>query len=171
MTPEDFEAAVRGLLAEVPAMTLATFADGVPWATDVYFAPDGYDLVFFSSPKSRHCRNLEISPACAATVHPAVASWREIRGLQMEGRAFLVEGAAGVARALRVYAGKFPFVRDILENPVDAARTFAKSSAHVFRPSRVRYLDNALGLGARFSRSFTDGKPDGPPRREDPDEA
>jgi len=33
-------------------MTLATCAEGLPWATDVYFAPDGFDLVFLSSPRA-----------------------------------------------------------------------------------------------------------------------
>ncbi|WP_428565299.1 MAG: pyridoxamine 5'-phosphate oxidase family protein [Solidesulfovibrio sp. DCME] len=167
MEPEDFERAVRGMLEEVPAMTLATCADGAPWATDVYFAPLGWRLVFFSAPTSRHCRNLAVSEACAATVHPPVASWREIRGLQMEGRAGPVTGLADKAAATAAYVAKFPFVKDLLANPGDTARKLAKVAPHVFVPCRIRYLDNALGFGARFTVRLADGRPVGPPQREE----
>lgn len=167
MTPEEFEAAVSLILHEVTTMTLATCAGGVPWATDVYFSPDGFDLVFFSSPNSRHCRNLAVNPAGAVTIHPAAASWREIRGLQMEGEAGPVAGNLAMARALAAYVAKFPFARELLAAPTEAARFFAKASAHVFRPRRIRYLDNALGLGTRFSLLLANGKPDGLPQPEE----
>jgi len=167
MTPERFERAVREILDNVPAMTLATVGDGLPWATDVYFAPMDWRLVFFSSPKSRHCRNLAGKPNCAATVHPQVASWREIRGVQMEGVVLPADGVAGQARATAAYLAKFPFVRDLLANPVETARKMTRVSPHVFTPSRVRYLDNTLGFGARFVMRFQDGRPTGQPERED----
>ncbi|TBR26906.1 MAG: hypothetical protein EPO10_20850, partial [Reyranella sp.] len=94
MTSEEFEAATGALLREVAPMTLATCADNVPWASDVYFASSGFDLVFFSSLDSRHCRNLVINPVCAASVHAPVATWRDIRGLQMEGVAGLAHTIA-----------------------------------------------------------------------------
>ena len=90
-------------------MTVATSSDGQPWAADVYFAADGYECVFFSSPASLHSRNLLANPSCAVTVHSNADSWREIKGLQMEGTAESVTGAEATARALRVYFAKFPF--------------------------------------------------------------
>ena len=167
MEIEAFTKAVRDILDAVPAMTLATCEDGLPWATDVYFAPRGFELVFFSSPASRHCRNLAAAPACAVTVHPQVATWREIRGLQMEGRAGPVAGLAPQASATAAYLAKFPFVKDLLVAPGETARKMAKVSPHVFVPARIRYLDNALGFGARFTLRLKDGEPLGPPERED----
>ena len=167
MTPEAFEQAARGLLDRVPAMTLATCADALPWATDVYFAPLGYDLVFFSSPASRHCRNLAENQACAASVHPQAATWQEIRGLQLEGRAGPAATAAEKAQALAAYLTKFPFAKDLLANPAEAARTLLTASAHIFRPTRIRYLDNALGIGTRFCLRIQGGKPAGEPEREE----
>jgi uncharacterized protein YhbP (UPF0306 family) len=166
MELEAFTRAVRDILGAVPAMTLATCADGKPWATDVYFAPRGFDLVFFSSPASRHCRNLAVSEACAVTIHPQVATWREIRGLQMEGRAGPTDGLAQKASAMAAYLAKFPFVKDLLADPGDATRKMAKVAPHVFTPSRIRYLDNALGFGARFVVDLADGAPLDPPVRE-----
>ncbi|MBS0517237.1 MAG: pyridoxamine 5'-phosphate oxidase family protein [Proteobacteria bacterium] len=166
MTPEEFEAAAGALFKEVAPMTLATCADNVPWASDVYFAASGFDLVFFSSLDSRHCRNLAANPACAVTVHAPVATWRDIRGLQMEGMAGLAETVGDKARALATYLEKFPFARDLMANPVGAVRTAFRAHAHVFRPTRIRYLDNRLGIGARFSIAVADGKPVWPPQRE-----
>jgi uncharacterized protein YhbP (UPF0306 family) len=167
MTLEEFTEAVRRLLDEVTTMTLATCAGGIPWAADVYFAPDGFDLVFFSSPDSRHCRNLAANPVCAVTIHPAAASWREIRGLQMEGEARPAAGTLATARALAAYLAKFPFARELLAAPKEGTRFFAKASAQIFRPRRIRYLDNALGLGTRFGLLLANGKPAGSPEREE----
>jgi uncharacterized protein YhbP (UPF0306 family) len=148
-------------------MTLATCAEGTPWATDVYFAPSGYDLIFLSAPDSRHCRNLAARPACAATVHPLTLDWREIRGLQMEGVARPVTNVSAKARALAAYYRKFPFVRDLLSRPSEAARKLGKTSALVFRPSRISYLDNSAGFGARYAVLLKDCAPVGPPVRDD----
>jgi uncharacterized protein YhbP (UPF0306 family) len=166
MMLEKFEASVRMLLNSVPAMTLATCANGTAWATDVYFAAYGYELVFFSSPASRHCKNLNANPACAATVHPEAASWRDIRGLQMDGLAEPVETVEAKARALTAYFTKFPFARDLMSNPGNLGSKFGDVSAHVFRPSRIRYLDNTLGFGTRLAIRLENGMPAGPPEHE-----
>jgi len=159
MTLAEFEAYARALLERVPAMTLATSSAGVPWATDVYFAAAGYELLFFSSPASRHCRNLDANPACAATVHPESTTWQEIRGLQMEGTAAPL-GAAEQAGAISSYVAKFPFAEAVLTDRRSVA-------LWAFRPARIRYLDNALGFGVRYGVRIVSGTPIGPPERED----
>ena len=148
-------------------MTLATCAGGLPWATDVYFAPNGFELVFFSSPRSRHCLNLTANPACAATIHPQVDSWREIRGLQIEGEAGPPADTLASARAMAAYVKKFPFTRDLLAHPAQTLGAFSRAAAHVLRPSRLLYLDNAQGIGTRFSLRLVDGRPVGPPQRQE----
>ena len=166
MTPEAFEAAVRTLFAEVAAMTLATCAGDRPWASDVYFVADGWKLVFFSSPASRHGRNLAANPACAATIHPVVASWRDIHGLQLEGRGEPVEGLIAMARAAAVYCGKFPFAKALLEAPGETTAKMTRVRPHVFVPTAVRLTDNRQGFGTRFLLRLRDGRPMGPPERE-----
>ncbi len=166
MTSEEFEAAMAALFREVAPMTLATCAGNVPWASDVYFASSGFDLVFFSSLESRHCRNLVANPVCAASVHAPVATWRDIRGMQMEGVAGLAHTIGEKASALAAYVEKFPFARDLMANPVGAVRSAFRAHAHIFRPTRIRYLDNRHGIGMRFSVGIVGGKPMWPPRRE-----
>ena len=166
MQTETFTAAARRICDEVAVMTLATCADAAPWATDVYFAPDGFDLVFLSSPRARHSRNLASNPACAATIHPLVTSWREIRGLQIEGEVHPPTGAVAKARTLAAYLSKFPFARDLIAHPAETAGAFANATLLVLRPSRLRYLDNALGIGTRWSLCLVDGQAVGPPELE-----
>jgi uncharacterized protein YhbP (UPF0306 family) len=161
MTPEQFDSALRQIMDEVAVMTLATCAAGSPWASDVYFAADGFDLVFFSSPSSRHCRNLAANPACAGTIHPQARSWREIKGLQMEGIAEPLSSMGGKARGLAAYLRKFPFARELLIAPTASARAFNKATLHVFRPSRILYLDNSLSVGVRHCVRLKDGRMDG----------
>jgi uncharacterized protein YhbP (UPF0306 family) len=163
MTSDQFEAAVRSLLNAVPAMTVATSADGHPWAADVYFATAGYEFVFFSSPASRHSQNLLGNPSCAATVHLPATSWREIKGLQMEGTAESVTGVEATARALLVYFAKFPFARDLMSNASVVTKKALGVKAHVFRPERIHYIDNSLGFGARFLLRLEDGRASGRP--------
>lgn len=166
MEPEAVLAAVSKLLAETTAMTLATCRDGLPWAATVYFAPDGYDLVFLSSPGSRHGRDLAANPACCAAVSPETASWRDIRGLQIEGRAAVVGGPLATARAMAAYFAKFPFVQDLLADPGQAAKRLGKVAVHVLRPTTIRLLDNSHGFGSRFILRLEDGRPVGPPEPE-----
>jgi uncharacterized protein YhbP (UPF0306 family) len=166
MTPDEFDNAVKQIMAQIAAMTLATCGGGIPWATDVYFAADGFDLVFFSSPSSRHCRNLAANPACAATIHPNAASWREIKGLQMEGIAEPMATVGDKARGLAAYLQKFPFARELVANPKETTRAFNKAMLYVFRPSRILYLDNSLGFGTRYCVRLMEGRMGGIPERE-----
>jgi uncharacterized protein YhbP (UPF0306 family) len=91
---------------------------------------------------------MPVNPACAATIHSLVKSWREIRGLQIEGEVYSPEGAVAKARALAAYLAKYPFARDLISHPAQTAGAFANVTLQVLRPSRLRYLDNAVGIGA-----------------------
>lgn len=166
MDPEAFSTAVRAILAGEKALTLATCSDGAPWAAAVYFAPDGFDLIFYSSASSRHCRDLALNPACAAEAHPDAASWRDIRGIQMEGTAMPVSGAAGKARALACYLAKFPFARELMRSPGEMGKLAAGAVPYRFRPSLIRYQDNSLGFGTRFRMDVENGALAGPVRPE-----
>ncbi|GFK96130.1 hypothetical protein NNJEOMEG_04005 [Fundidesulfovibrio magnetotacticus] len=167
MTREEFEAAALALLDSERTLTLATCGpEGLPWATDVWFARDGLALVFYSSPRSRHCRNLAASPACAATVHARTDSWKEIKGLQMEGEAREAQGTAAKARALAAYVRRYPFAAALLAGGGEAAARLAKVRAHVFRPRSIRLVDNARGFATRYAMRVEDGLWQGEPEAE-----
>ncbi|MCU0804982.1 MAG: pyridoxamine 5'-phosphate oxidase family protein [Burkholderiales bacterium] len=98
---------VAAFLAQHHVMTLATCDEDGPWAAAVFFAFEGLELYFLSSPQSRHARAIERDPRVAVTIQRDYRDWPEITGIQAEGRAAPVEGDER-ARVRRVYGERFP---------------------------------------------------------------
>ena len=157
MLSETLEARCFDLMKQATTMTLATSADDVPWATDVYFVNVGFDLCFVSSTNSRHCANLKQNPVCAATVHAQASDWKTIRGLQFEGRAEH-SAAAGVLGLLVPYFEKFPFARAVYVGLAEGAGV-SKLAVYKLETGTVFYIDNARGFGSKFSCRVADGRP------------
>src|ERR1044072_2277953 len=107
---EDLRQQILDYLKNHNTMTLATCSAEAPWAATVFFASEGMSLYFFSSPESRHCQNLTVNQRVAVTVQEDYKDWRKIKGVQLEGRVDLVDGIGSKAKALAVYAVKFPEV-------------------------------------------------------------
>jgi nitroimidazol reductase NimA-like FMN-containing flavoprotein (pyridoxamine 5'-phosphate oxidase superfamily) len=129
----DNAAHARSILDQVRYVVLATAdADGSPWATPVWFAPDGLQRLFWVSwPGSRHSMLIEQRPAIAVTVfdstvipHQGTAFYASARAREcpeehlddalriLNGRAraqaigeFTRESTTGAAR-LRVYVAE-----------------------------------------------------------------
>lgn len=136
-------------LWSLPALTLATASpDGEPHAAAVYFAasPDRRSLFFFSDPASQHSRDLESNPRAAVTLFPMVSDWREIRGMQMRGEARPVPTGEAWQQAWDLYAGKFPFVREM-------KAVIERNRLYEFRPGWYRRSDNRRGFG--FKEEWT----------------
>ena len=144
---------VREFLAQHNTMTLATAnADGTVQAAAVFYAADeAFNLIFLSSPKSRHSINLASQPRVAATIQADNQAWQTIQGLQIEGTAQGVEGPAELAQAVRVYAGRFEFLRSLLGGDVGGPAVLrgplARSHFYVLRPAWIRLIDNTQGFG------------------------
>jgi uncharacterized protein YhbP (UPF0306 family) len=134
-------APIRALLEETTTMVLATrMPDGTPRATPVFFATDeSLRLIFLSDPQSVHSRNLTASPHASAAMYPEEGDWRRLRGVQMTGRARVLDGAEADA-ARRTYARRFPFVAEL-------ASAMAATRICAFTPSWVRLIDNRRGFG------------------------
>ena len=140
-------AAVDEFLAQHHVMTLATQGSEGPWAAALFYVRDGEDLVFLSSPSSRHCRDLALQPRCAATIQPEVDEWRSIQGVQIQGEVSeLKDKAAAVAQ--QRYAERFPFVRPGVA-PAAIALALARVRWYRLRIAQLYFIDNARGFGKR----------------------
>jgi uncharacterized protein YhbP (UPF0306 family) len=148
VTPPAARERALAYLAAHRVMTLATHGPDGPWAAAVFYANDGLELYFLSSPASRHASNLAAQPAAAATVQEDYADWREIKGVQLEGR---VEELAGAdeARALSLYGEKFPFAANRAGAPAAIAAALAKVRWYRLTAARAYFVDNAVGFGHR----------------------
>jgi hypothetical protein len=68
--PEDLDAIARTIVDSNRFMTLATAnADGVPWASPVWYAPADYREFFWvSKPSARHSENLAVRPELSIVI-------------------------------------------------------------------------------------------------------
>ena len=89
-------------------MTLATCAGDYPWAATVFYASDELRLYFFSAPDSRHCQNLAANSRVAVTIQEDYHDWRKIKGIQLEGASLWWIRLIEKAKAMAVYARKYP---------------------------------------------------------------
>jgi uncharacterized protein len=132
-------------------MTLATCAGDAPWAATVFFASDDLRLYFFSAPESRHCQNLAVNGRVAVTVQEDYQDWRKIKGIQLEGRVEPVDGMAAKAKAMTVYAFKYPEVIKLFTDPTSGVfhKAFLKVKFYCVVPDKLFFIDNAQGFGRR----------------------
>ncbi|MHB8618957.1 MAG: pyridoxamine 5'-phosphate oxidase family protein [Chloroflexota bacterium] len=125
-------------------MTLATSsAEGQPRATTLFYANDGLDIFFLSSPGSLHCQQALANPRVAVTISQDYADWRGIQGIQLTGQALPLEDSA---HARSVYLAKYPF-----------AGSFPPSDAAYWKivPRWVRMVDNTLGFAHKDEIDLT----------------
>jgi uncharacterized protein len=132
-------------------MTLGTCSGDVPWAATVFYASDDLRLYFFSVPDSRHCQNLAANPRVAVTVQEDYHDWQKIKGIQLEGTAILVDSIAEKAKAMAVYARKYPEVIRLFTNPASGLfyKAFLKVKFYCVVPQKLFFIDNEEGFGKR----------------------
>ena len=132
-------------------MTLGTCSGDVPWAATVFYASDDLRLYFFSVPDSRHCQNLAANPRVAVTVQEDYHDWQKIKGIQLEGTAVLVDSIIEKAKAMAVYARKYPEVIRLFTNPASGVfhKAFLKVKFYCVVPHKLFFIDNEQGFGNR----------------------
>lgn len=146
--------AIRHFLDEHNTLTLATCSGDKPWAATVFFASDAdLNLYFVSDHRTHHGEDIAANPDVVATVNPDCDNWRDIRGLQIEGRAEVVEGLARV-KALTLYLAKFPQIDALFSKPKDEheetiAQRLKATNFYRLVPGWIRFIDNSRGFGFR----------------------
>jgi uncharacterized protein YhbP (UPF0306 family) len=94
---QDIDATARSIVDDGRYMTLGTAdAEGHPWATPVWYAPDGYREFFWvSAPEARHSRNLAERPEAGIVIFDSNARIGTGQGLYM---AAVVDRPSGAER-------------------------------------------------------------------------
>lgn len=165
MTRQELEKMVVEYMDSFTTVTLAGSLDDIPWAAAVFYAREEFDLIFFSSPSSRHSAIFNSNPRAAAAIHGDYRQWREIRGLQMEGRVEKVTGIVHKAGCLATYLRRHPFVKEFLSDPAGIGPGVASKTAnlalYLFRPESIRYVSNEVGFGKKWKFLLQNGKPVG----------
>ena len=151
-TQESLRRELLDYLATHNVMTIASCYRNVPWAAAVFYASAGFVLYFLSHPKSRHGANIIQNSHVGAAIHEDYRDWRQIRGIQLEGRVERLTSIKQQAAFWKTYEKKFPFVKQFFR----AGRLRDKLSAKVIGirlyrlvPSQVYFIDNSKGFGHR----------------------
>jgi len=67
-------------------VSFATCNNEVPWASTVFFAyTKKFEIIFFSSPETKHCLNLNDNPMVAGTINQDWGEKGFIKGIQFLG--------------------------------------------------------------------------------------
>jgi len=139
---------VRDYLGAHHVATLATTGSDGPWASAVFYVSDGYTLYFLSSPSTRHCRNLKDDPRVAVTIQDDCSGWREIKGVQLEGKVTQLAGAEE-AQARSLYGEKYPLVGQLAMLPAAIVKALARVNWYRLDPARLYFIDNSVAFGQR----------------------
>jgi len=148
---DDLKRQILDYLQSHNTMTLATSSGDVPWAATVFYASDDLRLYFFSAPGSRHCENFTANGRVAVTIQEDYHDWRQIKGIQLEGAVALVDGVLAKAKAMAVYARKYPGIIKLFTDPASGIfhKAFLKVKFYCVTPQRVYFIDNEQGFGKR----------------------
>ena len=90
-------------------MSLATCGPHGPHAANVFYARDGFSLLWVSDPQSRHSRNIEINPQVSATIAPDYRDFAEIRGVQIFGNGIHLVRLRRVAARAHCWQGAIKY--------------------------------------------------------------
>ncbi len=167
MKKEELEKIIVNLLDSSTTMTLSCTLSNEPWICPVFYARQGFDLVFFSSKDSRHSAVFKENRRAAASVHAECDNWRNIKGLQMEGHVEIITKIPAIAKATVTYFRRYPFVREFFSKGSSLSDELkgkmSKVALYIFRPGNILYLDNSIGLGVRWKLTIHDGVAVGSP--------
>jgi uncharacterized protein YhbP (UPF0306 family) len=130
-------------------LTLATVGlDGVPWASPVFFTPDGYSTLYWaSSPETRHSRNIAVNPVVAIVVFDSSVAIGAAQAVYMDAEATEV-GDDELAERAEFYCGRYPETRGFLDQLLSPESPFRLYRAMVTQHSvLVAGRDPTYGTG------------------------
>lgn len=133
---------ITAILTGANDMTIATVRpDGYPQATTVSYVNDGMTIYFGAATESQKARNIAACDKVSLTVNLPYATWREIRGVSMGGRAARITDPAEMAKVGELMLRKFPQVADYAVTGMRGISVFRVT------PEFVSILDYRKGFG------------------------
>ncbi|OGM13186.1 hypothetical protein A3D84_05365 [Candidatus Woesebacteria bacterium RIFCSPHIGHO2_02_FULL_42_20] len=125
-------------------MTLATCADK-PWVATVYFAVDNdLNFYFVSSPKSKHCKDIEKNSKVAVNVADSHTpnSAKKV-GIQAQGVASQVKGWERTKVLLKMWHRAAPGMEGVV-NVKSMKEKIISSRVYKIQPTFIKYFNQKL---------------------------
>lgn len=133
---------IVSIFNEANDITIATLReDGYPQATTVSYVNDGLTIYFGCAAKSQKAQNIARCAKVSLTINMPYASWKEIRGLSIGGKAQLVTDPEDLGRVAQLMFQKFPQIAGYAPIEVDEVVLFRVT------PEIISVLDYRKGFG------------------------
>jgi general stress protein 26 len=134
--PNQVPQAVLDYLGSEKTVTLATATpDGTPHASTFMYVNDGATLFVWARPNSTTASHLRDNPRVSFAIDEYVEDWNKAKGIQGHGHAAAVSSGDEVARAVGLFADKYP-------SPSSGAST-TNISFFKITPTALQFIDNA----------------------------
>ncbi len=145
-TSDDVASRITAFLDAYHVMSLATCGPQGAHAANLFYARDGFSLLWVSDPQTRHSVELETNPPVSATVAPDYRDFDEIRGVQISGDAHRITDASERHRARGLLEARYPFLQRLSDRLLVKQ---AYESAELYRlvPREIVIIDNTRGFG------------------------
>ena len=146
---EEIKQRARNVIDTNKYLTLATVgADGQPWATPVFFTPDGYSTLYWASgPDTRHSVNIARDSRVGITVFDSSVPIGGAQAVYMQASAAIVPDDELADRGA-FYCGRYPETEAFLEDLLKPDSLFRLYRATVHRHwALVRGGDPTYGTG------------------------
>jgi nitroimidazol reductase NimA-like FMN-containing flavoprotein (pyridoxamine 5'-phosphate oxidase superfamily) len=147
------EARAEAVIEANKYLTLATVdSQGRPWATPVYFTPDGHEHFYWvSSPEARHSHNIAANPAVSIAIFDSTVAIGKGQAVFLSATAHLVLDDELVDRA-KFFAGRYPELRefsaDELREPGDI-RLYRATATEAWVLVSASDVENESGVDER----------------------
>ena len=136
------EQEIVSILNESYDLTIATVReDGYPQATTVSYVNDGLTIYFGCAAQSQKAKNIARNAKVSLTVNLPYASWEEIRGLSVGGKAARVADPKEMDRVGQLMLRKFPEIARYAPTGMEQFVVFR------ITPEIISVLDYRKGFG------------------------
>jgi general stress protein 26 len=133
---------IVSILDDANDLTIATVReDGYPQATTVSYVNDGLTIYFGCAAKSQKAQNIARCAKVSLAVNLSYASWKEIRGLSIGGKAELVTDPEDIDQVAQLMFQKFPQIAGYAPTELDEIVLFRVT------PEIISVLDYRKGFG------------------------
>jgi general stress protein 26 len=133
--------AAHDYLTGQKTLTLATASeDGEAHASTFMYVNHGFTIYFWARANSTTAKHIGANPRVSLAIDEYVEDWNKARGIQADGLCELVSDGDDVARAIGLFADKFP-------SPSSGASTTNITFFKV-TPTALHFIDNS---GAQVS--------------------
>jgi uncharacterized protein YhbP (UPF0306 family) len=138
---------IAALLDMHHVMSLATIGPNGPHAVSLFYARDGFTLLWVSDPSSRHSLEIDADARVAATVATDFSDFPQVQGLQVSGRAVRISNESRRRSAVGHLEDRYPFLQGAASGSAELREAYERAAFYQLTPDRIVLIDNTRRLG------------------------